>query len=412
MPRPPLSSENSENSLPRAFHVFWAGQSLSALGDAMTLVALPLLVLAETGSIAQMGRLTALARVSALLATGAAGFVVDRRSPRRVMLLCDLLRCALMALIPMAWGLGLHSLWLVYLVGVGAALFQGLFYVGHVSLVAELVGVARVGLANSRIEGTIALAYVFGPFLAGLLASHWGVATVLAIDSATFLASALSLAFMAAAARATPEAAPPSSRASAGLAGLKFLRKDPELLRLTGLVALGQLFTAAIVDLFIFRLKHDLGQGDAGTGLTFAIASAAAVLAAIFTPWLRARISFHRIWVSAFVLQGLALIASSPSQSFALLAVGAALYMAAMTTTMICQASIRQERTPQHLLGRVTSSYLVLVALPAPVGALLATTLAARFGARLVQAGAGAGLLLTAILAALVWARMPKEEPG
>jgi len=81
--------------------------------------------------------------------------------------------------------------------------------------------------------------------------------------------------------------------------------------------------------------------------------------------------------------------------------------MAAMTVLMICQASIRQELTPQHLLGRVTSSYLVLVALPAPLGALAATALAARFGAASVQAGVGVGLVAIAALASLIWARVP-----
>jgi hypothetical protein len=84
--------------------------------------------------------------------------------------------------------------------------------------------------------------------------------------------------------------------------------------------------------------------------------------------------------------------------------------MACMTALLICQASIRQERTPQRLLGRVTSSYLVLVALPAPLGALLATALATSHGADKAQAVAGVGLLLTALLAAALWARMPKGE--
>ena len=77
---------------------------------------------------------------------------------------------------------------------------------------------------------------------------------------------------------------------------------------LTILVAISQFFTAAVVDLFIFRLKHDLGQGDTGTGATFAVASAAAVLAALSTPRLRASVSFHRLWLAAVALQGVVLL--------------------------------------------------------------------------------------------------------
>ena len=383
---------------------------MSALGDAMTIVALPLVVLAETGSVTQMGRLTALARVGGLLATAGAGFVVDRWPPRRLMLACDVFRWLLMALVPVGWFFEFRRLWLVFVVGIGAAFAQGIFYVGHVSLIAELVGRARVGLANSRIEGAIALAYVFGPLIAGLLSAHWGPAPVLGVDSATFLVSVLALLAMGRGSTPTPEALPPPSRTQVGLVGLRFIREQPELWRLMILVAISQFFTAAVVDLFIFRLKHDLGQGDTGTGVTFALASVAAVLAALSTPRLRARVSFHRLWFAAVALQGFVLVASAPSNSFAPLVGTAAVYMAALTTLMICHASIRQELTPQHLLGRVTSAYLVLIALPAPLGVLAATALAARFGAASVQAGIGIGLLLIAALASAVWARMPQAN--
>jgi len=409
MRAPRSTGKTSESGLPRTFNLFWLGQGLSALGDAMTVVAMPLVVLAETGSVAQMGRLTALSRVGGLIATAVAGTLVDRWRPRRVMLDCDVFRCCLMALIPLTFSLDFHPIWLIFAVGVGAAFAQGIFYVGHVSLVAELVGTARVGLANSRIEGAIALAYVFGPALAGRISAAWGPATVLGVDSVTFSISAVALLAMGHAASpalatdAVALAARPPLSSDGWRAGLRFIVAQPELWRLTILVAFSQFFTAAIVDLFIFRLKHDLTQGDAGTGLAFAIASAAAVLAAAGTPWLRTKISFHRLWGAATLVQAVALLVAAPARSFAVLAGAAAAYMAAMTTLLICQASIRQELTPQPLLGRVTSSYLVLTALPMPLGALGATALAARLGAGAAQTVVGLGLLATAGVAALLW---------
>ena len=226
----PRFNADSTETLPKSFNIFWLGQGLSAIGDAMTVVALPLVVLAETGSVTQMGRLTAFARTGALLATAGAGFVVDSWRPRRVMMACDAARWVLLALLPLAALLEFHRLWLLSVVALGAAFAQGIFYVGHVSLVAELVGRARVNLANSRIEGTIALAYVFGPLLAGVLSARFGATSVLGFDSATFLASLLSLYLMtrasvapSAAPEPTPEAAPSLTRAL-GLAGLRFIR--------------------------------------------------------------------------------------------------------------------------------------------------------------------------------------------
>ncbi|KUO16021.1 hypothetical protein AQJ91_37975 [Streptomyces dysideae] len=62
----------------RDFGIFWAAQTLSVLGDSFALIALPLLVLQATGSLARMGLLTAVGGAASVLAAVFAGAVVDR----------------------------------------------------------------------------------------------------------------------------------------------------------------------------------------------------------------------------------------------------------------------------------------------------------------------------------------------
>jgi MFS family permease len=398
-----ISRTRRPQALPPAFNLFWAGQGLSALGDAMTRVAMPLVVLAATGSVKQMGRLTALALVGTILSTAGAGFIVDRWEPRRIMIACDVLRFVLMSLIPLAWLAGLRSMALVYVVGISAALAEGLFYIGHVWVVARLVGRAQVGRANSRVHGTQALAFVVGPFLAGILSARFGPTLALGIDAATFFVSALSLAWI----RTGPaEPRPPEARESTLgglLVGVRFIRGNAELLRLILAMGAYTFFTECIVDIFIFRLKHELGLGDARVGVAFGIASAASALMAAATPWLRARASFHALWSATLVLQGVLLVATAAeSPPFAVMVMAATLYVAPLTMLRICQASIRQEVAPEHLLGRVTSAYITLYVLPGPIGTTLATALAARFGARPIQAGIGLALIATMLVALLL----------
>ncbi|GAB3934005.1 hypothetical protein GCM10027614_06210 [Micromonospora vulcania] len=57
----------------RNFGTYWAAQSLSALGDAFAYIALPLLVLHATGSVATMGLLTAVAGAASVGAGSSAG---------------------------------------------------------------------------------------------------------------------------------------------------------------------------------------------------------------------------------------------------------------------------------------------------------------------------------------------------
>ena len=52
----------------RNFAIFWAGQTLSAAGDSFAYIAVPLLVLRATGSVAQMGLLTGVAGTASVAA--------------------------------------------------------------------------------------------------------------------------------------------------------------------------------------------------------------------------------------------------------------------------------------------------------------------------------------------------------
>ncbi|KPC87767.1 hypothetical protein ADL35_07670 [Streptomyces sp. NRRL WC-3753] len=99
----------------RDFGVFWAAQTLSVLGDSFALIALPLLVLEATGSIARMGLLTAVGGAAAVLAAVFAGTVVDRVDRRGLLIGCDLVRMVLYGLIPLVWLLG-PQIWLLYAV--------------------------------------------------------------------------------------------------------------------------------------------------------------------------------------------------------------------------------------------------------------------------------------------------------
>ena len=93
----------------RNFAVFWAGQTFSVLGDAVAVIAIPLLVLDATGSLARMGLVTALVGGGSLVAGVAAGPLVDRLDRRRLMIRCDLGRAFLYALVPSPGGCSVPS---------------------------------------------------------------------------------------------------------------------------------------------------------------------------------------------------------------------------------------------------------------------------------------------------------------
>jgi len=166
-----------------SFLLFWGGQSLSNLGDAFALVAIPLLVLQVTGSAAQMGLVTATFGTGRLLAGIFAGLLVDRVDRRMFMIACDASRLLLFGSIPCVWLLAGPQLWLIYVVMTGGAIIGMGFQAAYVTAVVNLVETEQITAANSMLQGTLALTYVLGPLLAGIIATVLSPTTAVGVDA-------------------------------------------------------------------------------------------------------------------------------------------------------------------------------------------------------------------------------------
>jgi hypothetical protein len=94
----------------------------------------------------------------------------------------------------------------------------------------------------------------------------------------------------------------------------------------------------------------------------------------------------------------------------ALVAVFAAGFTLGDSVRAILQISLRQELTPDHLLGRVTSAFWTLGAVPMSLGAAGAAALAQQIGAPSVLFGMGIGALALALLAIATPVRVARPE--
>ncbi|MDX6335202.1 MAG: hypothetical protein QOG05_2542, partial [Streptosporangiaceae bacterium] len=173
----------------RTFGVFLTAQTLSVAGDSFALIAVPLLVLRATGSVAQMGLLTGAAGAAAVVAGIFAGILADRLDRWILMAACDLARMILYGLIPLAWSVH-PAVWLLYVILPLCAAIGMVFQVGYVTVVPALSGPARITEANGLLYGAASAAGIAGPLFAGLVSALVGPAGAIAMDAASFAASA------------------------------------------------------------------------------------------------------------------------------------------------------------------------------------------------------------------------------
>ncbi|MGA4727947.1 MFS transporter [Micromonospora taraxaci] len=403
--RPPLWRD-------RTFGTYWVAQSLSAAGDSFAYLAVPLLVLQATGSVAQMGLLTAVAGAASVAAGVFGGVLVDRYDRRTLMIVADLMRLVLYGLVPLVWLAG-PQVWLLFVVLPICEAAGMVFQVAAVTAVRNLVDRDRITEANGRLQATYASAAVLGPLLAGVVAARFGPATAIAVNAASFALSAAGLWLIRL--RPAPVDAAPVARErplAEFLAGARFLWGQPVLRALTVLLSVFIFLTYGFVDVLIYHVTRDLGGSEGTVGTVLGLAALGTVAGALLVAPLRRRRGFGATWIGAHAVCGFAVAGVGIATSVPAVTALTAVYLCCLSIGGICSMSLRQEITPDHLLGRVTSAFWSTHYALGPAGAVVLTWAAARFGVAAVTLAAGAGCLLVAVAGLFSPVRRAGAEPA
>jgi MFS family permease len=373
----------------RRFSIYWLGQTLSGFGDAFALVAIPLLVLESTGSIAGMGLVSAAGVLAQVTASLFSGFIIDNLDRRRTMLACDLGRALSYGLLPfLAWR-GHASLAIVYATVILGGALSNIFSVGYMTAIPSLVAQDKLHSANAKLQGSLALAYVLGSLCAGVVATAWGPSAALAVDAATFLVSAASLLFI----RFNTQTKPTGERQRFG-AGWRFLLGHRLLRAMTFVLVLlgisGNMGVGAgITDLMIFHVKSELALDAFRVGVCVGITALGALLGAIAAPPLARRFGSTRCFLAGNVVQAAGLLLLGAIPTFAAATAGGLLWGAGMMLRAVPMHALRQSLIPSELLGRVTAISWTVVFGASALGTAAMTRIAARTSAGVTMFGIG-----------------------
>lgn len=175
----------------RQFCRYWLARVVSLAGSAATYVALPVIVYRLTGSPLVTGLVAALEAVPYLCFGLVAGAVADRVDRRRLMIGADLVSALVICSVPVAAaGHALTAPHVLVVAGLAATAFV-FFDAANFGALPTLVGTARIAPANSAVWGAGTVVEIVVPAIAGATFALVSPSTVLAVDAATFVASAM-----------------------------------------------------------------------------------------------------------------------------------------------------------------------------------------------------------------------------
>lgn len=379
-----------------AFRRFWLGQTISMVGDQVTLIALPLVAVLELhATAAQMGYLTAAAVLPNLVFSLPAGAAVDRRGGRRqAMIAADLGRGLLLALVPLSVAFGLLSLAELYVIAFLVGSLSVLFQVAYGALFVSLVPRDGYVGAMSLLNGSRAFSFVAGPSIGGLLVQLLTAPAALAVDSLSFVVSALYLGSI------HPEE-PPREESRRGLitGGLRFIAGSPIVRSALGATATINFFNFAFFALFFLYATRSLGVRPATLGLVLGAGAVGGVIGSLVTSPLVRRIGVGPTFAAGCVLFPAPLLlvplAGGP-QALVLLALFGAEFGAGLGVMMldISIGAVFAAVIPDRFRSRVSGAYMLVNYGARPLGSLLAGALATTIGIRETLWLATAGGLL------------------
>jgi MFS family permease len=380
----------------RDFRLFWAGQTVSRLGSAVTGVALPLVAVgplhASTFRIALLQAASWLPWVVAGLPAGAG---VDRLPRRPLLIMCNTV--ALVALVSVPVGLTFGHLLVVALVVGTAAVF--LETASQVYL-PSLLDPGDLAAGNARLHGGEAAAGVAGPGAGGLIAQLSGPVGGLLADGLTFLFAAVCLLLVR-----SRETVPEVRRPVALGDGLRFLVRDPYLRTMTLFGAAANLALLGYQSILVVFLVRGNGIAPGLVGVVVAVMSSGGVLGAILAT--RASRRFGEIRGMVLCQAGAAPFAlliplAGPGWRLVPVMLGGFVVGAGIVAGNVIKDSFRQLHTPRQLLGRVITGMQLLNYGSIPIGAVVAGLLGTELGLRpAMWVMTGALVASTAILTRL-----------
>lgn len=342
---------------------------ISAVGDWLYKLALPLLVFQITGSAVQMAGTFALTFLPFLLISVFGGVIADRFQRKRVLIACDLSACLFLGLI--AWSGGyLGSMPALYVFVFLAASVTPIHHPSFQAFIPEVVAEKDLAKANALVSGSENIISIGAPILTGLVVAAIGPTNTILLNALSFAVSGL-LVWSVKVENPYQGEAPGRPVLDTIKEGFASAWRYP-VLKYGALLFVCSNFA---INLFqanlVFYLADILDASAQMIGLVFGLTGLGAVLGAAVAPWLIKRFEAGMIIVTSTILAGLFTFPLLFVDHPVLIGLIWSSETAFGAVNMMTYFTYRQRSVPKHLLGRTVAITRLISFSGIPLGALL-----------------------------------------
>ena len=388
----------------RNFKLFFSGQFVSLTGTWMQSVAQSWLVYRLTGSVVLLGFIGFASQIPVFLLAPIGGAVADRNNRRKILIITQSLAMIFAFVLAGLTLSGRIEVWHLFVIAACFGIANAFDIPTRQSFVVDMVGkedlLNAIALNSSMFNG----ARIVGPAIAGILVAWVGEGWCFLLNALSYIAVITGFLMMNVEVVMRPRTGSTLSNIAEGFG---FVIKTPPvraLLLLLGLVSLMGMPYAVLMPIFA---KQILGGESSTLGFLMGASGMGALVAALVLASRKSVFGLGR-WVAfASAGFGVALILFSFSKIFWLSAILLVPVGFTMMTQMSSSNTLIQAMVPDHLRGRVMAVYSMMFMGMAPLGAVMAGSLAGMLGAPYTVALGGGVCILGAIIFSL---RLPKLQ--
>ena len=370
----------------RNFSLFWFGEMASVIGDHISLIAFPWLVLQMTDSAAMTGLVFAVQGIPRALLMLAGGAVVDRTSPRLVILVTNGLRMLLVMSLAYMISQDNVEVGTVFIMAFAFGIADAFFYPASTSIIPSLVSRDDLQAGNAILQTTLHLGMTIGPVVAAFLIAgeissmsqnsggdlsglssyekdREGLARAFFVDGLTFAVSFLSLLFVKVRKLDEQSSESKSSLYSEVREAINWVQSIPAVrLGFIGMAFIHFFFMPMVFVGIPVWAKQRFIEGAYVYGLVTAAFGIGALLGAVATAYVKKPSDKNLVplmfWSYVFSGSTLALIIFYDAYWWAMLlffvsGIFEAFFYVHFTTWL-------QKITPEYLLGRVMSVLMLM----------------------------------------------------
>ena len=397
--------------LGRPFRRLWSAATLTNIGDGIALAAGPLLVASQTRDPFVVSLAFFCEFLPKLVLGSFVGVVVDRVERRRILILVNLARAGVLAVLATTIATGMVSIATVLLALLLIATAETFADLAATSLLPQYVARDDLGLANARLQSAYLLTnQLIGPPIGAFL-FVLGMAIPFGVDAVSFAFASVIVARIAGSGLRAGDTQVPTTEGHAAAAGVgsiwrdladgfRWLRHHPPMrtLALT-IVAFNVTFGAAWSVLVLYAGDR-LGMDSVGFGLLTTASALGGIVGSAIYGRLERRFGLANLMRGGLLIETathlIFAVTTSPAVALATMVVFGAHEVVWWTTSI----TIRQRAVPDELMGRVGGIYTVGltggIVIGTPIGGLLAKA----FG---ITAPFWFGFVGSAILVTVLW---------